>query len=113
MTRQEWEAAREANRPNTAQSNFTRASGSEAVRNMERLEFLFYGVKIVDFEDPRLYQRHRAVIAKALAEGKPVPAAVLAEYPELATAGGCGDIAGSGEEQRRTRPTLPPHHLDT
>ena len=106
MSRKEWDAAREAVRPNVAQSRFTNASASEAVGNHERLQNLLYGVtdsarqRLRDAQDGKvklsrdevddLMDRinmpvhHADVVAKAVAEGKPVPAEVLAEYPELA-----------------------------
>ena len=105
MTRSEWDAEREAIRPNTAQSRFTRASASQATSNAKRLETLLYGVndaakaeiaaaqdegkKIAPDRLAALMDQintpvgHRRVIEKALAEGKPVPGDVLADYPDL------------------------------
>ena len=81
MTRAEWNAEREKSAPNTAQSRFTRSSGSEAVRKFERFMFLRYDARPSD----GYAVRHRDVIAKALSERRTVPAEVLAEYPELVT----------------------------
>lgn len=81
MTRKEWEAERAKATPNTAQSNYTRNSGSEAVRKFERFMFLRYGARPSD----GYAVRHRDVIAKALSERRDVPAEVMADYPDLET----------------------------
>jgi len=105
MTRAEWEAAREQARPNNAQSNYTRASGSEAAARISTVESLLYGVyddaqaqlksavageiELTPDQVESLMERintpvqHRDVIAKALREGQPVPDNVLTEYPDL------------------------------
>lgn len=105
MTKGEWERAREDNRPNIVQSDYTKSSGSNAVGQIKRLEHLLYNVGAEDrrlaseiqngsktiTEDERiaLLDRlesritHKRVIEKAIEEGKPVPAGVLAEYPDL------------------------------
>lgn len=106
LSLKEWSREREAIRPNVAQSRLTRKSKSEAVRNGERLEYLTYGVTkaasqrlkeasevkvtLPKDEVDSLLERvntpvsHRDVIEKALAEGKPVPPEVLADYPDIA-----------------------------
>lgn len=81
MTRKQWDIEREKIRPNVAQSNFTRASGSQSVQRHNRLIFLLYGCHSTE-----RYIQHRDVIAKALSERQPVPAHVLADYPELVVA---------------------------
>lgn len=78
MTRREWDSEIDKARPNIAQSNFTKASGSEALRRLDRLMFLKYG----HFAST-ISTTHRDVIVKALAEGQPVPAEALADYPQL------------------------------
>lgn len=105
MTRSEWAAERERVTPDTAQSRWTRGSASQAIAKMERLLWLLYGIgdkerailkqaqkgEIVlsSEEVDDLMERintndpHRFVIEKALAEGKPVPPEVLADYPDL------------------------------
>lgn len=105
MTRAEWDKAKDDNRPNVVQSNFTKASGSQAVAQIKRLEYLLYNVgdsdkalvkalqdgskTITEKERIELIERldypitHERVIKKALSEGKPVPQEVLADYPEL------------------------------
>lgn len=88
MTRKEWEAEVEKARPNTAQSRLTKHSGAQAVARYERMQFLKDGAQSAD---PALVRvQHRDVIAKALAEGQPVPAAVLADYPEMGVKGADG-----------------------
>lgn len=106
MTAKEWATERDAVRPNVAQSRFTKASSGEAIGNHERLQHLLYGVtdearqRLNDAKDGKvklsrdevdeLMDRintpvhHADVIAKAVAEGKPVPPEVLADYPDLA-----------------------------
>ncbi len=105
MTQKEWNYEREEIKPNVAQSNYTRNSKSEAITSMERLFFLLYGVndkireklqsaiegKIeMSPEEAEEIQEiintpvtHKRVIQKALAENKPVPPEVLADYPDL------------------------------
>ena len=84
MTCREWEAEVEKARPNIAQSKFTRSSGSTAVQRYQRMQFLKYGARTVDPAFIRV--KHVDVIIKALADGQPVPAEVLADYPELVSA---------------------------
>lgn len=108
MTGEEWAVEREKARPNTAQSNYTKASKSEAESNIKRLEELLYGVsneasekiKQAQKEEIELTQEelelymdrintpvlHRDVIEKALSEGKNVSDNIVNEYPELRTA---------------------------
>lgn len=105
MSRAEWEGAREATRPEVAQSNFTRASGSQAAAQLREVERLTFGVskeaserlraaakngeRIPAAELDALMERvntrvsHRDVVEKAVRDGLPVPAEVLAEYPDL------------------------------
>lgn len=105
MTREEWNQAREEVRPNTAQSNLTRASASEAANRGQTLDTLLHGVRdearqrlmaaqrgelsLSQEEVDALQEqidmpvRHRDVVEKAMAEGKPVPESVLDEYPDL------------------------------
>ena len=105
MTRTEWEAEREDIRPRNAQENFTRHSASQGIAQAARLKALLYGVndaasakikaaqkgeiKISKDEAEELLEQinepvtHRRVIEKAMAEGKPVPPKVLADYPDL------------------------------
>lgn len=105
MSQAEWESAREATRPDVAQSNFTRASGSQATAKLREVERLTFGVseqaserlraaakngeRIPTEELDALMERvntrvsHRDVVEKALREGKPVPDAVAREYPDI------------------------------
>jgi hypothetical protein len=105
MTSAQWNRARSNVQPNGGQTNFTRASASEAVSALERLEVLLFGVRDeakrklhaaqrgeitlspdeLEAVDDELRTRvcHQDVIAKAVREGRPVPEHVLAEYPEL------------------------------
>ena len=105
MTQAEWDKTREDIKPNIAQSNFTKSSGSKAVARIKELTNLTYGVNNAAKEKISLAQRgdikltqeeadnlleqlntpvsHKQVIEKALSEGKPVPPEVLADYPEL------------------------------
>lgn len=48
MTRAEWNAERDRLRPDYAQSNFTRASGSEAIARLNRAEWLRFDVRAED-----------------------------------------------------------------
>lgn len=105
MTAAEWDTARENVKPEVAQSNFTKASGSQAVARNKTLNDLLYGVtdeasqKIkaaakgeitltaeeLDRHTTRLQDRvtHRDVIEKAISEGKTIAPEVLADYPDL------------------------------
>lgn len=105
MTAAEWDSATDRARACNAQSNFTRNSGAEAVAMAKESERLRFGVRSCDTArlnaairgevklspqelealTDRLQTRvtHRDVIAKAVKEGMPVPAEVLAEYPDL------------------------------
>ena len=105
MTRSEWEAEREAVRPNIAQSHLTRSSGSEAASRIARLEWLLYGVNDAARAEIEAAMRgaktiaperadalmdqingpvtHRQVVEKAMAEGLPVPASAVASYPDM------------------------------
>jgi hypothetical protein len=109
MTAVQWNRARSEVQPIGGQSNFTRASASEAVSALERLEVLLFGVRDEAKRKLRAAQRgeitlspdeleviddelrtrvcHQDVIAKAVREGCPVPEHVLAEYPELTQEG--------------------------
>lgn len=83
MTSNEWERAREENRPEYFGSS-TKHGGAEAAARLERLEFLLDGVEVpfdptFGFGGPRPV-RHQDVVASAVARGCPVPAEVLAEY---------------------------------
>ena len=110
MTRKQWDAEREACRANIVQSNFTRASGSQAVARMERLEFLMFGVNdeakaIVNeradaikagrpsiyttdqareaYDSLQQWVTHKSVVLHALSLGLPVPPEALEAYPDL------------------------------
>ncbi len=102
MTKKQWNAERERIRPNVAQSNFTKASGSQAATSMKRLEWLTYGAKKDAQDKLRAAERgeiklkrdevddlleeinspvsHEDVVRKAIREGKQVPENVRAEY---------------------------------
>jgi len=106
MTAKEWNSAVESTRPEVAQSRPTKNDKSTAVSNGIKGEVLRYGVAenaaerlraaqrgeidLTPEETDKLLERvnarvtHKDVIEKALAEGKPVPAEVLADYPDLA-----------------------------
>ena len=111
MTKKVWGLEREACRANVVQSNFTRSSGAEAQRRMERLEFLMFGVHdearaivneradaikagrpsiyIVEqareaYDSLQQWVTHRMVVERALSLGLPVPPTSLVEYPDLA-----------------------------
>lgn len=105
MTLQAWNSEVSASRAGSGIGLPTRNSGSEAAARFKRLEFLKYGVtdwvseklaaaqrgevKLMQEELAEITDRletpvtHRDVIDKALAEGKPVPQAVLSDYPDL------------------------------
>jgi len=105
ITLQAWNSEIEANRAGSGIGTMTRNVGSQAAAQAERLEFLRYGVTDWAREKLQAAQRgeitltqdelgeitdrletsvtHRDVIDKALGEGKPVPQAVLADYPDL------------------------------
>jgi hypothetical protein len=105
MTLQAWNSEVSASRAGSGIGVPTRNSGSEAAARFKRLEFLKYGVtdwaseklaaaqrgevKLTQEELAEITDRletpvtHRDVIDKALAEGKPVPQAVLSDYPDL------------------------------
>ena len=48
MTESEWNAAREACQPDNMQTNFTKASGSQAVAKFREMQRLCYGVRDED-----------------------------------------------------------------
>lgn len=73
MTQKEWDAEREAIRPETFGSS-TKGGGSQAVARINTLTHLLYGIH----SQERVF--HRDVIKKAKAEGKPIPAHVLKDY---------------------------------
>lgn len=88
MTRDEWGKAHSA--ANKAESNALKSfSGSPKQKEYawgtpERIR-LEYGVEARPIRKNGVpIVEHRGVIEKALAEGKPVPAEVLADYPDLA-----------------------------
>ena len=88
MTAKEWNEAKDANRPSFhADMNPRSKTGAAQAERIKRQQFLNYGVehratKENPYGDTERVQ-HREVIEKALREGKPVPANVLAEYPDL------------------------------
>lgn len=105
MTLQTWNSEVSASRAGSGIGLPTRNSGSDSVARFKRFEFLKYGVTDWASEKLAAAQRgeitltqealaeitdrletpvtHRDVIDKALAEGKPVPQAVLSDYPDL------------------------------
>lgn len=105
LTLEAWNSEVSANKAGSGIGVPTRNSGSEAATRFKRLEFLKYGVtdwareklvsaqrgeiKLTQEELAEITDRldtpvsHRDVIDKALSEGKPVPQAVLADYPDL------------------------------
>lgn len=95
MTADEWIAEKDKVRPNAQgtggggyQTNIGKSvKGAERSADVmvKRLNELNYGVKKID-PDTRMAEpiAHRDVIAKAVAEGKPVPPEVLKDYPDLA-----------------------------
>ncbi len=109
MRAAEWMAVREEVRPCYAQSKFTRNSASQAIAQHEKLVWLVYGVTdaakdrlnaarrgevaLTSDELEILRDRintpvfHKDVVMKALSEGKPVPAEVLSDYPDLQNPG--------------------------
>lgn len=68
LTRAEWNAERDRLRPNYAQSNFTRASGSEAQARHNRLDWLLFDVRKADSERLRAAQRGEFALTAAEAE---------------------------------------------
>jgi hypothetical protein len=85
MTRAEWEALRRAASAAELMALKT-PSGSQ-----KQAQFLWGTPERIRLEygaEPRKrglpIVEHESVVRKALAEGKPVPAEVLAEYPDLA-----------------------------
>jgi hypothetical protein len=57
--------------------------GNRAKANFARQDFLKMGLKDRDVEGLKIPARHADVIAEAVKQGKPVPAEVLADYPDL------------------------------
>jgi diguanylate cyclase (GGDEF)-like protein len=135
MTKAEWDRAREASRPNTAQSNNTRHSASEAQRDLDRVQWLTYDVKAaarqrleqaeqggikltpdeLDDLDWELHTpaTHRDVVEKALREGRPVPEKVLEDYPELQQGVSDSGLRLSRQtEGERTAPNGEPSNLN-
>lgn len=84
MSKEQWEKAVDATRPETVQTLPTRGSEAEAARKIAEHERLN--------DDAYIYRRdlghgivnHKLVIAKAFAQGKKIPATVLQEYPDIA-----------------------------
>lgn len=68
MTKDEWEAEKEACRPDNMQTNFTRNSGSEFLRKFNRLQFLNFGVHEADSQKMRDALAGRIVLSKQEAE---------------------------------------------
>lgn len=93
MTAKEWTQEKEKLRPNAQgtggggfQTNIgksKRGAENAAQKMQEGFAFLNYGIKDKNIEGLQLPPSHEDVIQKALLEGKPVPAEVLAEYPDL------------------------------
>ena len=105
MTLDEWDKERAKIRPETFGDSPAKASISKETKRIKRLEYLLYGVTdeatnkmkkaikgeitLTPDEVNVLQERidapvfHQDVIEKALSEGKPVPAEVLADYPNL------------------------------
>ena len=104
MTLKDWSSAW-TNAKTSTLGSFTRNSGSQAAAQAKRLDWLKFDVsgratermlqaqsglvQLTGSELEKVSERlqtpvsHRDVIDKALAEGKPVPAEVLADYPDL------------------------------
>ncbi|MBL8420971.1 MAG: hypothetical protein JNK92_10075, partial [Dechloromonas sp.] len=76
MTRHEWYSAKNNDRAETFGAAGKRNGAAETAARIERKARLNYGV--AETGEP---VDHRQVIEKAMAEGKPVPATVLATYP--------------------------------
>lgn len=105
MTGKEWVDERAKASPDSVQSNFTRASGSQAVAQLSRMQELTYGAKDKASQKMKAAQAgeiqltkdelwdldwelnskttHEDVVRKAFEEGKPIPKEVLAEYPDI------------------------------
>lgn len=85
MTRREWDAAWDAVRPDDSGAG-RRASRSQTAATLEEHARLKMGLGDIVDPDGILAPRrpyHRDVIEHALRIGKPVPAEVLADYPDL------------------------------
>jgi hypothetical protein len=83
MTREEWHTAKcNAGTPYTHQK-LTRNDGAEAVRRIEELVRLNYDAAVWCDIREGFVTDHRDVVAKAICEGKEIPAEVLADYPEM------------------------------
>jgi DNA adenine methylase len=84
MTEKEWESEKNKAHPENVQTNLTKRSASEAVRKMQRSEYLNYNTP-GEWNDIRegFETDHKDVILKALAENQRIPEAVLNEYPDL------------------------------
>ena len=84
MTEKEWESEKNKAHPENVQTNLTKRSASEAVRKMQRSEYLNYNTP-GEWNDitEQFEGGHKNVILKALAENQRIPEAVLNEYPDL------------------------------
>jgi len=82
MTRDEWQNAIDANKPETVQTRPTKRDKSEALARVRRLEFLHAGADAPWDPEFREIRRitHRDVVLHAMSEGKPVPQARIDEY---------------------------------
>lgn len=79
MTRREWYDAKTNDRAETFGSAVKGSGASGTIARIKRKQALNYGVTEKDGEGVD----HKQVIEKALAEGKPVPSKILANYPDL------------------------------
>ena len=84
MTEKEWESEKNKAHPENVQTNLTKRSASEAVRKMQRSEYLNYNTP-GEWNDitEQFEGGHKNVILKALAENQRIPEAVINEYPDL------------------------------
>lgn len=102
MTRAEWWAEYEKNLPNASgtggASRWITTRG--AVSASGRLAFLRMNLPDIDMGEGLMRgARHRDVIEAALRMGKPVPARVLEDYPELGPQTICEDEEGEGKAE--------------
>ena len=84
MTRSEWYTEKNKFQAETFDTNNKRSGAAASIARIQAREHLNYGVQGAIGEMGREPVDHKQVIEKALTEGKPVPANVLATYPDLA-----------------------------
>lgn len=64
LTKDEWEAEKEACRPDNMQTNFTRKSGAEFLRKFNRMQFLNFGVHEAESEKLKSAMRGEIILSQ-------------------------------------------------